>query len=205
MKTINNTSSPLAILALCFALATGVKTVGQGYQAPTTSTEPQPKQEIPAATSQPAKFNKASGIIGMEVRNDKAQRLGEIRDVVFDLESEKVAYAVMNTGGFLSGGGKLLAVPLNAFTPATDQKHLVLRADKAKVEAAEGIDRNSWPSLNNPSWGAEPFWDKPGSSDIFGRPDKRSDLRPKDTDLPKKDGDLPQKQQPEPGPTPDRP
>ena len=64
---------------------------------------------------------------------------------------------------------KLLAVPLAALTVSSDQKRLVLNADKSKVEAALGFDRNNWPSVSNPSWGAEPFWqkdtDKPGVTD----------------------------------------
>ena len=51
-------------------------------------------------------------------------------------------------------------MPLTALTASADQKHLILNADKAKVEAAMGFDRNNWPSVNNPSWGAEPFWQK---------------------------------------------
>ena len=31
-------------------------------------------------------------------------------------------------------------------------------ADKAKVEAAAGFDKNNWPNINNRSWGAEAFW-----------------------------------------------
>ena len=25
---------------------------------------------------------------------------------------------------------------------------------------APGFDKNNWPAINNPSWGAEPFWQK---------------------------------------------
>jgi sporulation protein YlmC with PRC-barrel domain len=110
----------------------------------------------------PAKFNKASGLIGMDVRNQSGEQLGHIKDIVIDLRSEKVSYAVMSTApkALLGINEKLLAVPLNAFTISSDEKHLVLNAEKAKVESAAGFDKNNWPAVNNPSWGAEPFWQK---------------------------------------------
>jgi hypothetical protein len=46
-------------------------------------------------------------------------------------------------------GGKMLAVPLTALTPSSDQKHLILNADKSKVETAMGFDSNNWPSVKN--------------------------------------------------------
>jgi sporulation protein YlmC with PRC-barrel domain len=128
----------------------------------------------------PAKFNKASGLIGMDVRNQSGEQLGHIKDIVIDLRSEKVSYAVMSTApkALLGINEKLLAVPLNAFTVSSDEKHLVLNADKAKVEAAAGFDKNNWPAVNNPTWGAEPFWQKstetapvPGTSPTTPRSD----------------------------------
>ena len=115
-----------------------------------------------ATEGMPAKFNKASALIGMDVRNQSGEQLGHIKDIVIDLRNEKVSYAVMSTApkALLGINEKLLAVPLNAFTVSSDEKHLVLNADKAKVEAAAGFDKNNWPAVNNPSWGAEPFWQK---------------------------------------------
>jgi sporulation protein YlmC with PRC-barrel domain len=100
-------------------------------------------------TDQPAQFNKASGIIGMEVRNQHNERLGAIKDVVFDLKSERVAYAVLGTSG------KLLAVPMGALSPSSDNTMLILAADKSKLEAARGMEPNNWPSPTSLIWGAQ--------------------------------------------------
>jgi sporulation protein YlmC with PRC-barrel domain len=115
------------------------------------------------ATGAPAKVNKATGLIGMDVRNQSDEKLGSIKDLVVDLQSGKVAYAVLDGGGVLKD--KLFAVPLNAFMASADQKHLILNADKTKMEAARGFDKDSWPSATNPSWGAETFWQpRPGTT-----------------------------------------
>jgi sporulation protein YlmC with PRC-barrel domain len=106
----------------------------------------------------PAKYDRATGIVGMDVRNQNNENLGHVRDVVFDLDSERVSYAVITThSGFLRHE-KLLAVPLSALNISPNGKHLIMNADRAKMQAAAGLEGNDWPSVISPSWGAEPFW-----------------------------------------------
>lgn len=115
----------------------------------------------PATTAgRPTRFNKASSLIGMEVQNDQNEDLGRIKDIVFDLKKGTVSYLVMSTGGVLGIGEKLLAAPLAAFTRSADQSHLVMNAEKDSIARAEGIGSN-WPSVQNPTYGALPFWQKP--------------------------------------------
>ena len=106
---------------------------------------------------QPTKFNKASKLIGMNVQNPQGQDLGEIKDIVINLDSGSVSYAVLSSGGVLGVGEKLLAVPLSAFKRSADRQHLVLQATQANISQAQGIG-NNWPSVENPSFGAMPFW-----------------------------------------------
>jgi sporulation protein YlmC with PRC-barrel domain len=111
--------------------------------------------------NQPARFNKATGIIGMQVVNPKSQRLGEIKDVVFDLKTERVAYVVLATD---STPQKLLAVPMSALTPTGDSAHLVLKADEAKIASAKGISEGNWPAPVSPVWGAQVSQSAPRTS-----------------------------------------
>jgi len=99
-----------------------------------------------------SKANKASSLIGMDVRNSQNEKLGEIKDLVVDLSSGKIAYAVLSVGGFLGIGDKYVAVPPGAFHPAPDQNNLVLNADKAKIQNAPGFAKTSWPELNSATW-----------------------------------------------------
>lgn len=105
------------------------------------------------ATSDPAavqRSNKASALIGMEVRNLTRDKLGEIKDLVIDLPSGKVQYVVLAVGGFLGVGEKLLAVPGNAFALSDDHTHLVLNADRAKIAGATGFPPTNWPDPKAP-------------------------------------------------------
>lgn len=116
-----------------------------------------------AVTSQPTKFNKASELIGMEVKNEQGQNLGDIKDIVIDFDKGSVSYAVLSAGGVLGIGDKLLAVPLSAFTRSADQSHLILQADKNSIAQAQSIGKN-WPQVQNPSFGAMPFWQTNGTN-----------------------------------------
>ena len=118
----------------------------------------------------------------MEVRNQNDEHLGHIKDIVIDWKTEQVSYAVLSTApkSLFGAGGKMLAVPLTALMPSSDQKHLILNADKSKVEAAMGFDSDKWPSVTNPSWGAEPFWQKEAATSPMGaQPAKGSDTNAK--------------------------
>lgn len=90
--------------------------------------------------------NKASKIIGMEVKNRENERVGRVKDIVIDVPSGKVAYAVLSTG-FL-GSGKLIAVPLDALTLQPGAKNFVIDAPKDRIDAAPGFADNNWPGLD---------------------------------------------------------
>jgi sporulation protein YlmC with PRC-barrel domain len=52
---------------------------------------------------------RASKLIGTEVTNDKNEKIGKIDDLVVD--KNRVLFAVLQVGGFLGVGGRLVAVP----------------------------------------------------------------------------------------------
>lgn len=103
-------------------------------------------------------MNKASKVIGMEVKNPQGELLGEIQDVVVDLPSGRVSYVVLSVGGFLGFGEKYIAVPPSAFQENTGMDRLILNVDKSKVQAAQGFVKTQWPDLDNPAWGASAEW-----------------------------------------------
>lgn len=53
----------------------------------------------------------ASGFIGLEVRDSGGVRIGEIRDILLDTQRERLAYAVIATGGVLGIGNEVVVVP----------------------------------------------------------------------------------------------
>jgi sporulation protein YlmC with PRC-barrel domain len=106
------------------------------------------------ATQRP--INKASDIIGYDVENLQGEDLGDIKDIMLDQASGRIAYAVLSFGGIAGLGDKLFAVPWSALTPKTGEANtFVLNVDKEKLKNAPGFDQNNWPDMANPRWTAD--------------------------------------------------
>jgi len=111
---------------------------------------------------------KASTIIGTDVVNSKGENLGDIKEVVIDPSSGRVAYAVVAFGGFLSMGEKLFAIPFSSFKYDAATKDYVLDIAKERLEAAPGFDSDHWPSMSDEKWnrdvykyyGRSPYWEE---------------------------------------------
>jgi sporulation protein YlmC with PRC-barrel domain len=115
-------------------------------------------------TSQPVK---ASTVIGTDVINAKGESLGEIKEVVIDPETGRVAYAVVAFGGFLSMGEKLFAIPFSSFRYDLENNKYTLNITKERLQKAPGFDPDSWPLMTDEKWNREvykyyerpPYWE----------------------------------------------
>jgi len=94
----------------------------------------------------------ADTLIGNNVVNHKGDDLGEIKEIMLDMRSGKVGYAVLSFGGFLGMGKKLFAVPWNALTLDTKNKCFVLNVEKDRLKDAPGFDTDKWPNMADESW-----------------------------------------------------
>ncbi len=125
----------------------------------TPATGASPMATTPAATApratQAFREVRASKLIGTDVRNTQNENLGEIKDLVVDVNSGRVHYAVLSFGGFLGVGDKLFAYPVSVFTPATDGDKLLLNVDKAKLKAAPGFESKRYPEWNDAKYSGE--------------------------------------------------
>lgn len=94
----------------------------------------------------------ANTLIGNDVCNHKDEDLGDIKEIMLDMRSGKVAYAVLSFGGIFGLGEKLFAVPWAALTLDTENKRFVLKVEKATLKDAPGFDKNSWPNMADADW-----------------------------------------------------
>lgn len=110
---------------------------------------------------------KASSMIGTDVCNPKGDSLGEIKEVVIDPGTGRVAYAVVSFGGFLGMGKKLFAIPFSAFEYDVEENEYVLDISKERLEAAPGFDSDNWPAMSEEQWNRDvykyyertPYWE----------------------------------------------
>jgi hypothetical protein len=90
---------------------------------------------------------------------------GKVRDLAIDLATGRVAYLVLSYGGVLGIADKLFAVPWRAVRIDEDRTVFVLDVDKRRLELAPGFDKDHWPDMADPAWGAgiDQFYATPGS------------------------------------------
>ena len=97
----------------------------------------------------------ADSLIGNDVYNHKEERLGDIKDLMLDISSGTVAYAVLSFGGFLGMADKLFAVPWSALVLDTRNKRFLLNVEKARLKDAPGFDKDDWPSMMDEVWASK--------------------------------------------------
>jgi sporulation protein YlmC with PRC-barrel domain len=85
---------------------------------------PQGVQLVKVDVSVVGKGYRASKLIGANVVNDKNESVGKIDDIVID--NNRVMYAVVQVGGFLSVGSRLVAVPYDSLKIDEAGKKIVL-------------------------------------------------------------------------------
>jgi hypothetical protein len=111
-------------------------------------------------------------LTGNRVKNLQGEDLGNIEDLAIDIDSGRIAYAVLSFGGFLGLGDKLFAIPWEALSletregVLTSDRIFILNVDKERLENAPGFEKNNWPNMGDRNWGNDiysyygyrPYW-----------------------------------------------
>ena len=109
----------------------------------------------------------ADTLLGNDVYNTADEDLGDIKEIMLDMQSGKVSYAVLSFGGFLGMGTKLFAVPWEALKLDTANHRFTLDATKDRLKDAPGFDDDHWPDMADPTWatGVHKFYGTTYSAD----------------------------------------
>ena len=95
----------------------------------------------------------ADTLIGNDVYNSSDENLGNIKELMIEMSSGEIKYAVLSFGGFLGMGDRLFAVPWRALRLDTEHKRFKLDVSKDQLKDAPGFDKDHWPSMAENSWG----------------------------------------------------
>ncbi len=133
--------SKLLRLAVLPAMAAGM-TLSVSAQTGTTD-------KTTGASATQASQNKAyrglraSEMIGMSVRNDKGDNIGQISDMIVDMSTGDVRYAILRFDPGILSAEKLFAVPTTELRIAADRNDVIYKMSERKLERAS-IDRTDW-------------------------------------------------------------
>jgi len=97
----------------------------------------------------------ADTLIGNNVYNTADESLGTIKELMIEMSTGKIGYAVLSYGGFLGMGDRLFAVPWQALTLDTQNKRFSLNASKDQLKNAPGFDKDHWPAMADTSWASD--------------------------------------------------
>jgi sporulation protein YlmC with PRC-barrel domain len=96
---------------------------------------------------------RVSNLKDMEAVDAQGQDIGDLGDVVIDLNSGRVHAVVLERGGVLGVGGDNFAFAPSAVKPGKQPDQVVIDIDKQKLESRQGFARNQWPGMQDEYWG----------------------------------------------------
>jgi sporulation protein YlmC with PRC-barrel domain len=107
---------------------------------------PGPRPAAPAAPAPKVTLQSmpewyGSRLIGMDVKNSQGQALGEVEELIFDLQNATLKSVVISAGGVLGIGAKRVAVPWNQVKPATDEQALIVGMTQEELQQAPSWER----------------------------------------------------------------
>jgi sporulation protein YlmC with PRC-barrel domain len=93
--------------------------------------------------------------------------LGEIEELVLDLQSGRIAYALLVAGSFLGMGRKWFAIPWSTVTLDRVYRRCVINIDLERLIDAPSLDGDILPRMADPGWakevhtyfGCKPYWE----------------------------------------------
>jgi sporulation protein YlmC with PRC-barrel domain len=102
----------------------------------------------PLLPNQTGRYLTASSLTGDKVVNSAEEHLGEIKDVMLDLQTGTIDYFVIEFGGFLGMGVKYFAIPLRLLKLDAPNKRFIFNQSRELLEKAPGFDMDHWPDTN---------------------------------------------------------
>lgn len=115
----------------------------------------QPEGQADRQSQQEGRLHRVEDLIDAKIRNPQGEDLGEVEELVVDVNSGDIRYAVVSYGGFLGLGDKLFAVPLKAMTLKQDEDadaFFVVDINEERLENSEGFDDDNWPNFSDQSF-----------------------------------------------------
>ncbi len=117
---------------------------------------------------------KASKLMGTQVKNPQGDKLGKVENIVLDLSAGRIVAVIISSGGFIGLGDELSAVPPTAFQYNASHDSLELNTSKEMLSASPHFKANEWPDLGQPAYAGgvyraykvEPYFGNETSTDV---------------------------------------
>ena len=102
-------------------------------------------------------LQKASKLIGMNVKNLQDEKLGKVDNFIVDLPAGRVTTVIVSSGGFLGLGDELSAIPPTVLRYNTERDTVVLDTTKEALAKAPHFKSSEWPNLGEAAYNDEVY------------------------------------------------
>jgi sporulation protein YlmC with PRC-barrel domain len=101
----------------------------------------------------------ADKAIGMPVTNPNGDKIGDVKDIVFDTTNCSLQYLVVSYNGGTTAGTTLVPIPAAALQLSSDGQSFVV-ADETLLSSAPHFDTNAFPYTLTMDWDKDvkTFW-----------------------------------------------
>jgi len=97
-------------------------------------------------------FFDSNTLNGCGVHDSQGKYLGEIVEMLLDLQIGAAGYVKLSLNGDCAAPGEIFAIPRNLPAFDVDNKRIFLSTEKNHVEDAVGVHWDSWPNMVDHSW-----------------------------------------------------
>ena len=105
-------------------------------------------------------------VIGRTVADPDGKPVGKISDLIVDVASGQIVFAVVESSGFLGIGTDSYAVPWRAIAHKPGMDSLIISIARPRLETAPRFTRDAWKDIARSEWadavftyfGIEPYW-----------------------------------------------
>jgi len=108
----------------------------------------------------------ADDLAKVKLHSPSGEEMGSIDELVVDPNTGRVAYAVVELGGFLGIGERNFPVPWALIQPTPDNQGMILNVPKDRLTAAPQFTSSNRPDMSDRQWamalhtyyGVQPYW-----------------------------------------------
>lgn len=98
---------------------------------------------------------RASEMLGQNLEDQRGENAGEIEDLVVNMNTGKVRYAVVDLATGWGLDDKLVPLPMQSFLfPAEEGREPVLNTTRERLDSTLAFDENQWPDINERTYRA---------------------------------------------------
>lgn len=115
-------------------------------------------EELAIKSAPDARLMSARELIGRDVEDSNRRDIGEIEDIVVNVDNGKVRYMAVEFTRDWNLNDKLVVIApqsLDVQGQQGEDAKVVLNVDRSRLDTSKAFDKDNWPNINDPQYRAE--------------------------------------------------